>query len=61
MAFKKLLGSLFGLRPAEAAVVERAVIGAADMATGGVAGKAIETAEAIDAEVKRRKRSRKPR
>lgn len=59
MAIRKLLGKVFGLRPAEAAVVERAVIDVADRSTGGAAGKVIEAAEAIDAEVKRRKRAKR--
>lgn len=56
MAFKNLLRRVFRLGPIEAAAAEQIVIDVADKATGGAAGKVIEAAEAIDAEVKRRKR-----
>ena len=61
MAFRNLLRRVFKLGPMEAAAAERVVINVADTVTGGAAGEVIEAAEAIDAEVKRRKRGlRKP-
>lgn len=61
MAFKNLLKKVLGLGQAEAAVAEAVVIEVANKATGGAAGKVIEAAEAIDGEVKRRKRRPKAR
>ena len=59
MAFKNLIRRIFKLGPLEAAAAERVVIDLADKVTGGAAGEVIEAAEAVDTEVKRRKRGRR--